>query len=247
MPKRVHSAVLRRGAHPPHCGTCDRCRALCAAAVRAAVAGEPLWKSEAPPWRGKEIRTRKVVTRKRPGARRSTATHVRLVQRHGRREHGPPSLSTTMYASVQIGEITLGTRLVLIPRDTVDVCRRSSLQSIEGPTEQVKGDVVQQCREPNSFVPSCSLTYAVQRGGYAFPTLRLARAAPVRIALGPAPSLHRGCRRMTRGRCDWLDLQRAELPSATTCRISRRTENVSFQFLSLRHYAGLRCNSRLFA
>jgi hypothetical protein len=40
---------------------------------------------------------------------------------------------------------------------------------------------------------------------------------------------------MTRGRCDWLELQRTELASATTCRSSRRTENVGFQFLSLRH------------
>ena len=40
--------------------------------------------------------------------------------------------------------------------------------------------------------------------------------------------------RMTRGRRGWLGLQRTELPSATTCRFSRRTENVGSQFLSLR-------------
>ncbi len=37
---------------------------------------------------------------------------------------------------------------------------------------------------------------------------------------------------MTRGRRDWLNLQRAELASDTTCRFSRRTENVGSQFLS---------------
>jgi hypothetical protein len=37
--------------HPPRCGTCDRCRAIRAAATRAyrPVAREPFWKSEAQP------------------------------------------------------------------------------------------------------------------------------------------------------------------------------------------------------
>ena len=80
---------------------------------------------------------------------------------------------------------------VLVPCDAVDAGRRSPFQLVERPAEQVDGDMVQECREPNTLVPSCSFTYAVQCGGYAFPALRLARAAPDRIALGPAPSLHR--------------------------------------------------------
>jgi hypothetical protein len=52
------------------------------------------------------------------------------------------------------------------------------------PAEQVDGHVVKECGEPDTL-PSCGLTYAVQCGGYAFPALRLARAAPDRIALGP--------------------------------------------------------------
>ena len=51
--------------------------------------------------------------------------------------------------------------------------------------------MVQKRREPNSLIPSCSFSYATQCRGHAFPALRLARAAPGRIALGPAPSLHR--------------------------------------------------------
>jgi hypothetical protein len=39
---------------------------------------------------------------------------------------------------------------------------------------------------------------------------------------------------MTWGCRDWLYLRHAELASATTCRFCRRTENVEFQFLSLR-------------
>src|SRR6266545_3334928 len=94
-----------------------------------------------------------------------------------------------MYASVQVREMLLKTRFVLIPCDAIDAGRRSPFQLVERPAQQVDGDMVQQCREPNTSVPSCSLTYAVQRGGYAFPALCLARAAPDRIALGPAPSL----------------------------------------------------------
>ena len=96
-----------------------------------------------------------------------------------------------MYASVQVDEMILETRFVLVPRDAVDACRRSPFQLIERPAEQIDGDMMEQRREPNLLVPCCRLTYAVQRGGYAFPALRLARAAPDHIALGPAPSLHR--------------------------------------------------------
>ena len=94
-----------------------------------------------------------------------------------------------MYASAQVDEMFLKTRFVLLPCDTVDTRRRSLLQLVKRPAEQADGDMVQQCREPNMLIPSCRLTYAVQRGGYAFPALRLARAAPDRIALGPAPSI----------------------------------------------------------
>ena len=43
-----------------------------------------------------------------------------------------------------------------------------------------------------------------------------------------------GRQRMTRGRCDRLNLQRTELSSATICRFSRRTETVGSQSHSLR-------------
>src|SRR5512147_575225 len=36
-----------------------------------------------------------------------------------------------------------------------------------------------------------------------------------------------GCQRMTRGRRDWLDLQRTELASAATCRSSRRRKHIN--------------------
>jgi hypothetical protein len=49
--------------------------------------------------------------------------------------------------------------------------------------------MVKERREPGLSVQSCCLAYAAQRGGYAFPTLRLARAAPDRIVLGPDPFL----------------------------------------------------------
>src|SRR6266511_1516497 len=99
-------------------------------------------------------------------------------------------IRTPLYASVQVREIALQARFVLIPSDTVDPGRRSPLQLVERPAEQVDGHVVKECREPDTLVPSCRFTYAVQCGGYAFPALCLARAAPDRIALGPAPSLH---------------------------------------------------------
>ena len=94
-----------------------------------------------------------------------------------------------MYESAQVGEIALKTGFVLIPCDAVDACRRLPFQLVERPVEQVDGDMVQQCCEPNLLIPSCSRTYEVQRGRYAFPALCLVRTAPDRIALGPAPSL----------------------------------------------------------
>ena len=99
-------------------------------------------------------------------------------------------LSTAMYASVQVGEIALETWLVLVPRDTVDACRHSSLQLIERPVEQVEGDVVQQCREPNSLS-----RLAVSRMGPArgirFPSSVSGACCPGPHCPWPAPSLHR--------------------------------------------------------
>jgi len=46
-----------------------------------------------------------------------------------------------------------------------------------------------------------------------------------------------GRQRMTRGRCDRLNLQRTELSSATICRFSRRTEAFGSQSHSLRQPA----------
>jgi hypothetical protein len=66
-----------------------------------------------------------------------------------------------------------------------------ALQLVKREAQQVDVHMVQERRQPDPFIPPCGATYAVHRLGYACPALSLVRAAPDRIALGPAPSLHR--------------------------------------------------------
>src|ERR687898_260025 len=92
---------------------------------------------------------------------------------------------------MQIREVGLEIRLVLVPRDAVDAWCRPALQLMKREPQQVDVHMVQERRQPDLLIPPCGATYAVHCLGYACPALGLVRAAPDRIALGPAPSLHR--------------------------------------------------------
>ena len=93
-----------------------------------------------------------------------------------------------LYASMQIDEVGLEIRLVLVPGDAVDARCRPALQLVKRKAQQVDVHMVQERRQPDPFIPPCGATYAVPCLGYACPALGLVRAAPDRIALGPAPS-----------------------------------------------------------
>src|SRR5918995_1941056 len=92
---------------------------------------------------------------------------------------------------MQIREVGLEVCLVLMPGDAVDAWCRPTLQLVKRKAQQVDVHVVQERRQPDRLIPPCGATYAVHCLGYACPALRLVRAAQDRIALGPAPSLHR--------------------------------------------------------
>ena len=96
-----------------------------------------------------------------------------------------------LYASMQIREVGLEVCLVLVPGEAVDAWCRPAFQLMKRKAQQVDVHMVQERRQPDPFTPPCGATYAVQCLGYACPALRLVRAALNRIALGPAPSLHR--------------------------------------------------------
>jgi hypothetical protein len=68
--------------------------------------------------------------------------------------------------------------IVLVPGDPVDADRRSQL--VQRPAEQIDGHMVKECGEPDTLVPSCRFTYAVQCGGLRFPS-----SAPGTCCPGP--------------------------------------------------------------
>jgi hypothetical protein len=92
---------------------------------------------------------------------------------------------------MQIDEVGLEIRFVLVPGDAIDAWCGPTLQLVKRKAQQVDVHVVQERRQPDPFIPPCGATYAVHCLGYACPALGLVRAARDRIALGPAPSLHR--------------------------------------------------------
>src|SRR5919106_5330671 len=96
---------------------------------------------------------------------------------------------------MQVREIVLEARLVLMPGDAVDAWCGPALQLVKCPAQQIDGHMVQERRQPNRLVPPRGATYAVRCLGYACPALGLVRAALDHIALGPTPSLHRLRRR----------------------------------------------------
>jgi hypothetical protein len=92
---------------------------------------------------------------------------------------------------MQIREVGLEIRLVLVPGEAVDARCGPALQLVKREAQQVDVHMVQERRQPDRLIPPCGATYAVHCLGYAYPALRLVRAAQDRVALGPAPSLHR--------------------------------------------------------
>src|SRR5919106_2093102 len=125
-----------------------------------------------------------------------------------------------LYASMQIREVGLEVRLVLVPGDAVDARCGFALQLVKRKAQQVDVHMVQERRQPDLLIPPCGATYAVHCLGYACPALGLVRAAPDRIALGPAPSLHR-LRSRKRGLVRRLHryYERVRLPPAVHHRI----------------------------
>ena len=94
-------------------------------------------------------------------------------------------IGTPLYASVQVRKVALEARFVLVPGDTVDAGHRSPFQLAERPAEQVEGNMVKECREPNRLVPSCGRTYAGPVRGIRFPSSASGTCCPGPRALAP--------------------------------------------------------------
>jgi hypothetical protein len=92
---------------------------------------------------------------------------------------------------VQVCELALEPRLVVLPRHPVHAGGRFALERVKRHPQRVGVDVVEERGEPFLLPVPCGLPYAAQRLGHAVPVLRPVRVLPVRVPLGPRPSLHR--------------------------------------------------------
>ena len=96
---------------------------------------------------------------------------------------------------MEILEIALEVRLVVLPGHPVDSSGGFAFERVESCRERVDVDMVEKRGEPLLLPLPCGLPYAVQRLGHARPGLRPVRALLIRVPLGPCPLLrHLRCR-----------------------------------------------------
>ena len=110
-----------------------------------------------------------------------------------------------MDLSVEVLEIELEVRLVILPCHPVHASSGLALEREERRPECVDGEMVEERGEPLFLPVPCSLPYAVQRLDHAFPALGPVRALLARVSLGPCPLFKPGAG-------SWLDHLRHRRP-----------------------------------
>ena len=96
---------------------------------------------------------------------------------------------------MEVLEIGLEVRLVVLPCHSVHTRGGLALERKERRPECVVIDTVEKCGEPLLLPVPCGLPYTAQRLGHALPALSPVRALLIRVSLGPYPWLHRLRRR----------------------------------------------------
>ena len=105
----------------------------------------------------------------------------------------PASLGTPRASAVRTRSwrLLLQRLPVVPPRLAVHARRGVPLQrEVRRPQAVEVVDVVQERREPHLLIPSCCLTYPLQRTGRAVPALCPGRVLLARVPFGQTPSLH---------------------------------------------------------
>ena len=100
------------------------------------------------------------------------------------------SIRPSMDSAVQICQLLIQVRLVLLPRHAIDSWCSSSLQGVEALPQQMDGDVVEQRGEPRPLIFACCLTHTKQVAQLADPALSPGRGRLPDVLLGRLPSLH---------------------------------------------------------
>jgi len=100
------------------------------------------------------------------------------------------SIRPSMDSAVQICQLLIQVRLVLLPRHAIDSWCSSSLQGVEAAPQQIDGDVVEQRGEPRPLIFACCLTHTKQVAQPADPALSPGRGRLPDVLLGRLPSLH---------------------------------------------------------
>src|SRR3984957_2514904 len=95
-----------------------------------------------------------------------------------------------MDSAMQICQLLIQVRLVLLPRHATDSWCSSSLQGVEALPQQIDGDVVEQRGEPRPLIFACCLTHTEQVAQLADPALSPGRGRLPDVLLGRLPSLH---------------------------------------------------------
>ncbi len=104
---------------------------------------------------------------------------------------------------VQVREPWIEVCLVVRPRHPIDARSGFTPERVERHSQRFEVDVVKERGEPFPLLLPRGLSYALQRLGHTIPVLSPVCASPVRVPLGPRPSLHR-LRRRCPGFVRWL-------------------------------------------
>src|SRR5919106_271430 len=108
-----------------------------------------------------------------------------------RSAHRPGPIRSSLDPIGEIFKITLQVLSVVPPRLTVDPCGSLAPEREVCCTPSLNViNVVQERREPLSFIPPCCLTYPLKRAGHVLPALCPEHVTLKQIPLGQPPSLH---------------------------------------------------------
>ena len=100
------------------------------------------------------------------------------------------SIRPSMDSAMQICQLLIQVRLVLLPRHAIDSGCSIPLQGVEAVPQQIDGDVVEQRGEPRPLIFTCCLTHTEQVAQLADPALSPGRGRLLDVLLGRSPSLH---------------------------------------------------------
>src|SRR6266852_7277319 len=100
------------------------------------------------------------------------------------------SIRPLMDSAMQVYQLLIQVRLVLLPRHAIYSGRSVPLQRVEAAPQQLGRDVVEQRGEPRPLVPTCCFTHTEQVARRAGPALRPGRGRLPDVLLGRSPSLH---------------------------------------------------------